>query len=257
MAKFVPAYGWVPDFPDHRDEFFTATQSQIQAVPPKWDLRKDGNFDFDIYDQGQLGSCTGNGIAAAIEYAQRQSKMSNPFIPSRLFIYYNERVIEGTVNSDNGAQIRDGLKTVSSDGVPPETSWPYDVNRFTVKPPPAVYTAAADRKVLVYRRVDQSLTDMKVVLSLNFPIVIGFSVFESFESRAAANSGDAPLPGLGERLKGGHCVLLVAYDDQAQRFTFRNSWGQGWGAEGYGTLPYAYLTNAQLARDFWTIELVQ
>lgn len=212
-----------------------------------------------VYDQGQLGSCTANAIAAAIEFDQMKQHLGSPhpFTPSRLFIYYNERVIEHSVNSDSGAQIRDGVKSVSKQGDCPETEWPYDATKFTQKPPATCYRDALKYKAVSYARVTQTLTQLKGCLAAGFPIVLGFTVYDSFMSDAVAQSGVVPMPNLStEKVQGGHAVVAVGYDDAQQRFIMRNSWGTGWGLQGYFTMPYAYLIDAQLASDFWQITLV-
>src|SRR5205085_1038934 len=94
-----------------------------------------------IYDQGALGSCTANAIAGAIEYNQIVAG-STPFIPSRLFIYYNERVIEHSVRSDAGAMLRDGIKCIASKGVCDEKTWPYQIAKFAKRPSAACYKFA-------------------------------------------------------------------------------------------------------------------
>src|SRR5208283_609384 len=129
-------YGWVHDLPDARDYAYAAPLNRFpQGLPTSVDLRPDCP---PVYDQGQLGSCTANGIAGAIEFDQLK-QANKEFTPSRLFIYYNERVIEGTVSQDSGAQIRDGVKSVAKLGAPPETDWPYDVAKFADKPPLTAY----------------------------------------------------------------------------------------------------------------------
>ena len=105
-----------------------------------------------VYDQGQLGSCTANAIAAAIEFDRKKQRLTD-FVPSRLFIYYNERVMEGTVSSDLGAQIRDGIKSVNKIGAPPETDWPYDIAKFAQKPPTKAYTDAKLDRAIQYQKV--------------------------------------------------------------------------------------------------------
>src|SRR5690349_5986657 len=135
----VGHYGWVPDLPDHRDLTYAAPAAFLTALPTSVDLRPGCP---DVYDQGQLGSCTANSIGGAFQFEQIKQKVKD-FVPSRLFIYYNERVIENTVNSDSGAQIRDGIKVVAKQGAPPETDWPYDINKFAQKPPQSAFADAA------------------------------------------------------------------------------------------------------------------
>ncbi len=87
-------------------------------------------------------------------------------------------------------------------------------------------------------------------------MVFGFSVYESFESDSVASTGVVPMPSPNEQLLGGHAVVLVGYDDTKKVWIVRNSWGTNWGQAGYFTMPYAYLTNSNLASDFWTISTV-
>jgi C1A family cysteine protease len=208
-----------------------------------------------IYNQGQLGSCTGNGIAAAIEFDQMKLGKEK-FVPSRLFIYYNERVMEGTVNQDAGAQIRDGIKSVATLGAPPESLWPYDIGKFADQPSVAAYAAAKNDLVASYARVAQILQQMQGCLAGGFPFVLGFTVYESFESGDVAKTGIVPIPAPGEKVAGGHCVVAVGYSDHDRRFIIRNSWGTEWGLDGYCLMPYEYLLNSHLSSDFWTIRSV-
>jgi C1A family cysteine protease len=178
------------------------------------------------------------------------------FTPSRLFIYYNERVMEGTVDSDSGAQIRDGVKSVHQQGAPPETEWQYDISKFQDKPPQKAYDDAAKHEAILYQRITQTLGQLKGCLAAGFPFVFGFVVYESFESQQVASTGEGQLPTAGEKQIGGHAVLGVGYDEDQQRFIVRNSWGPKWGMQGYFTLPYPYLLQDTLAGDFWTIRSV-
>jgi C1A family cysteine protease len=65
------------------------------------------------------------------------------------------------------------------------------------------------------------------------------------------------MPGPDEEVLGGHAVLAVGYDDSAECFIVRNSWGSGWGKKGYFTMPYSYLLEQNLSDDFWTIRTVE
>ncbi len=258
----IARYGWIPDLPDQRDHLYAAPVGALAALPPKVDLRS--QCPKTVYDQGHLGSCTANAIAAAIEFDLIKQnaldpKPEAPFTPSRLFIYYNERAMEGTVNQDSGAQIRDGVKSVTNQGAPDETLWPYsDANPgpFKKKPPASVYKAAAAHKVTSYQRIARNLTQMNGCLADGYPFVLGFTVYDGFESEQVAKTGHLNMPGPEENVLGGHAVLAVGHDDSTQRFIVRNSWGPKWGMAGYFTMPYAYLLDAYLSDDFWTIRVV-
>jgi C1A family cysteine protease len=257
----VRGYGWRPQLPDARDKLYTARPKA--ALPSEFDLRPSMP---PVYDQGQLGSCTGNAIAGAMEYERDRQGLSD-FVPARLFIYYNERALEGTVSSDSGAVIRDGIKVVNKDGVCPESLWPYDIGVFAVKPPKRCYVAAVTDRAVQYLAI-QTLGDLKDAVCSNLAVVFGFTVYESFQSPAVAQTGVMPMPKPGEATVGGHAVMAVGYSDPKGQVIVRNSWGASWGDAGYFYMPYEYMTGtktssdaspingAKLASDFWAIELV-
>ena len=251
--KPLGSYGWIPDLPDTRDRVFQLPR-KAGPLPPSVDLRAQCP---PVYDQGQLGSCTANAIAAAIEFDQRKEQLAQIFTPSRLFVYYNERAMENTVASDAGAQIRDGIKSVAAQGVCAETLWPYTEDQFATRPPAACYKVAKTHPAVSYSRLTQDLGQLKGCLAAGYPFVFGFTVYESFESGAVAHSGVVPMPQDSETALGGHAVMAAGYDDASQRFLVRNSWGSAWGLGGCFTIPYAYLTDDNLASDFWTIRVVR
>jgi GH25 family lysozyme M1 (1,4-beta-N-acetylmuramidase) len=261
----IARYGWKPDLPDQRDHSYAPPPEALRSASDKVDLRP---LCPQIYDQGQIGSCTANAIAAALEFDMMRQGLSS-YTPSRLFIYYNERKIESTVPLDAGAQIRDGIKSVASQGDCPESEWTYDAtpadpnsnlfppNSKAVTPPsPQCYADAIIHKALTYESVDQNLADMKSCLTSGYPFVFGFTVYPSFESDEVARSGNVPMPRSDETTVGGHAVLAVGYDDGRNSFIVRNSWGPQWGLAGYCYMPYAYLLDDNLANDFWTVRLV-
>lgn len=250
----IKRYGWVRDLPDSRDFMFSTSAETMLAIPTQVDLRPKCP---PVYDQGQLGSCTANAIAGALHYDEIKESKPSPWVPSRLFIYYNERAIEHTVASDSGAQLRDGVKAVSKQGVCPETDWSYDIAQFATKPPAKAYSDAAKDKARNYLRIPQIATQMKGCLASDYPFVFGFTVYSSFESAQVAKTGIVPMPNTAtENVLGGHAVCAVGYDDSKQVFIVRNSWGTGWGQSGYFLMPYAYLLDSQLASDFWTIRQI-
>jgi C1A family cysteine protease len=250
----IKRYGWIPDLPDQRDRMFAAPAPTLRALPPRVDLRSGCP---PIYNQGALGSCTANAIAGALQFDQIKQGQADRFTPSRLFIYYNERVIEGTVDEDSGAMLRDGIKTVAKQGAPHEPLWPYVVAKFRSRPAAAAYKDAAKHQALLYQRLPRTIDQIRGCLADGYPFVFGFSVYESFESAAVARTGTVPMPAPREVLLGGHAVLAVGYDEPSQRIVARNSWGATWGDDGYFTMPYAYLLDGGLSDDFWTVRAVE
>jgi C1A family cysteine protease len=247
-------YGWIPDTPDSRDFKFALLNKVTKKLPTKIDLRE---FCSPVEDQGSLGSCTANALVGALEFLLKKNKKSYEDF-SRLFIYYNERVLEGTVMSDSGAMIRDGIKTLNKNGACSEKLWPYVISKFKKKPTCKCYSDAKNHQILEYQRINnKNLNEIKSALALGFPVIFGFAVFDSFETEEVSRTGDAPMPSANDTMLGGHAVLAVGFDDKTQRFLIKNSWGTGWGNKGYFTLPYAYLTDTDLAEDFWYIKTAE
>jgi C1A family cysteine protease len=242
----IPKYHWVPDKIDKRDHPYTlskATQSSVVDLRP---------FCSTIENQGNLGSCTGQAIAGAIELLHKRA--SRTLDVSRLFIYYYERQYIGTVNYDSGAYIRDGIKVCYTYGAPVESLWPYNINKFRTVPPSTAIKDAAKRKVTSYQRVADFNGVIDAVAS-GHPVVVGFTVYSSFESNSVAKTGVMPYPNTSkERVLGGHAVLIVGYNKNRNVFIVRNSWGSGWGEGGYFYMPFQVIQNTNMSGDFWIIK---
>ena len=257
-SKINRKYTWRPSLPDFRDYKYTAAAI---VIPTSVDLRPQ---DVPVYNQGQLGSCTANAWAGAFQFTKKKEKKSD-WAPSRLFIYYNERVIEGTPTTDSGAQLRDGAQTLSTQGTCAESMWLYsdDATKFAIKPPTNCYTQGLPHKITSYMSIDNTvINNLKSCLASGYTFVFGFTVYESFESQAVASTGVVPMPLPNEEVLGGHAVEAVGYNDSMNAFIIRNSWGTGWGipnsagiGTGYFWMPYDYITNTNLASDFWTIRM--
>jgi len=240
-------WGWKPDIPDQRDYPFSKFMKVIRRLPVSVDLRNNCS---PIEDQGSLGSCTACASAGLVEFLSLRNGI--PFDASKLFIYYNARALEGTVDSDSGAYLRDNIKTLVSQGVCMESLWPYTISKFMDKPTNSCYLEALNHQALGYYRIS-SLIEMKSCLASGLPFMFGFAVYESFLSDVVELTGKVPMPLHKERMLGGHAVVDVGYRESDKRFIVRNSWGSNWGIDGYFTMPYAYLDSKKLSGDFWTI----
>jgi C1A family cysteine protease len=243
----------------------TAPAAVIGALPSSVDLRAKCP---PVYDQGRIGSCTANALAAALQFCELAEGLPS-VQPSRLFIYWNERYAEGTVDRDAGAVIRDGVKVVNKVGCCSEAKWTYDDTpadpqtgiwstraKPRKKPVLGAFKSANECGSVAYLAIAPQVDQLRACLAQGFPFIFGFKVYASFESADVAKTGIVNLPTPSEQCLGGHAVLAVGYDDATQRFIVRNSWGSAWGQAGYFTIPYAYLASALLASDFWSIRKV-
>jgi C1A family cysteine protease len=243
------ALGWLPDGLDFRDYKFSEVMQVPLTLPMKVDIREKLT---PIRDQGNLGSCTGFGIAAALEALDPPPKA----IMSPLFIYYRARAILGTVNEDSGGVIRDCIKSCAEKGTCYEACWPYNISKFKVTPPGDCYWQAEKHQILSYYRIN-TLREMKVCLAAGFGFVFGFAVYGSMYSTRTIETGIIPMPKTYENYEGGHCVFGCGYDDNTERIMIRNSWGSDIGDNGYFYLPYDYVKDRNLSDDFWTIRKIE
>lgn len=209
-----------------------------------------------MYDQLHLNSCSANALAAALRYDELKEGRTGVPEPSRLFIYFNERVIGKVVDKDAPVSLRDGYRTIAKIGACPEPMWPYVPRRFRRPPTPGCYTAAARHKAIEYFRIRRVLSHLRACLADQFPFVFAIAVHKSMLHRPTRHTGVVSMPTRHDPLVGGHAVMAVGYDHLKRQMIFRNSWGQAWGDRGYGYLPYQFLTSATLSWDFWTMRRV-
>lgn len=249
-------YNRKKDLRDYRDKLYT---NPGIVPPPSVDL-----FPYVpmILDQGNAGSCTAHGTAGCFQFLEANElrdkdtnmpeEFGNTFTPvSRMMIYAGERIMEGTLNSDDGAQVRDGIKFLAANGVCSERTWPYDLSKLYTVPSAQAYAEASGHKIVEYNRL-VSLDDMKSCLAQGFPFVFGTWLYNSFEN--TDSTGIVYMPQPGEEEIGGHCMYCVGYNDQTQMFVVVNSWGDSWGDKGRCYFPYAYMGNPNLTDDLWMIK---
>lgn len=242
------------DKPDSRDLLFKAEKLGVDRVqlPTQYDLRVTGAVP-PVLDQGSIGSCGPNQISNSLRYCLKKLKLSPDFQPSRLYIYFFARVIDGSdTNQDTGISIRNGLKSVSKHGVCSENNWGYNIKKFREKPSNEAIKAAGHHiDGYKYISIPQDLDQLKRALVGGFPIICGIQLYSSFTS--AGKTGIVPIPNKQKESQlGGHCVCIVGYNDKLRLFTLMNSWGD-WGNDGYFCLSYDYILDKTLSSDFWIV----
>jgi C1A family cysteine protease len=268
-------FGWLRDPPAFKSEVFTAPLGFDQTAPPLVDLRPAMP---PVYNQGALGSCTSNAVAAAVQFLRKKDNQPPDFMPSRLFIYYNGRVTEKSVATDSGLSISDGIRAIEQFGVCPETEWPYDSapandkgefpsgSRAVAKPRQEQFKSAYTHRAIDAHSIASMgaarLSDLKACLADGFPFVFGFRIYQSFFDASGQPLAKVGIPPTVDLPVGAHAVLAVGYDDASRVFICRNSWGmkdpKGNPVQdkGYFYMPYDYLLNDDLSADFWTLRSV-
>ena len=282
--------GWLPDYPDFRDltvehdDVSTRLKGLGQTSVKKM-LVKTGspkltktslptsvslvNWFSPVEDQGQLGSCTANAGVGMVEYFERRA-FGKHTDASRLFLYKATRNLMKETG-DTGAFLRTTMGAMVLFGLPPEEYWPYNEADFDNEPTAFCYAFAQNYQAISYYRLDPPgtkatdlLNQIRVNLSAGLPSMFGFTVYSSIE-QADASGGKIPYPTKGDKILGGHAIVVAGYDDKMKiknttagakettgAFLIRNSWGTGWGDNGYGWLPYDYVIKG-LADDWWSL----
>jgi C1A family cysteine protease len=212
---------------------------------------------FGLMDQGSLGSCTGFGCARAAWWGCLAVHPTPQ--PSPLFLYYNERLIDGDVERDDGSTITTGFHALKQYGICPETDWPYNPNVFAQRPPQRCYVDAELHQALEEERLNPGQLNAEIMDALfnqNIPVVFGTDLFQQFESSQAASTGVITDPPPGASPIGGHCMVIRGWDQspaskcKVAAWKIMNSWGD-WGDGGACWIPFHYI--ALYASDFWAV----
>jgi C1A family cysteine protease len=232
------------------DDKYLSFDTSLSSTSPSFDLSKNMNL---IYNQGNIGSCTANALAWALKYRKRNVN------PSRLYLYYYSRYFDyqqgdNRPSIDDGTTLEQGVNVLRRKGVCDESLYPYRTHLHGRQPPTYLNKNAITNRVLRYSFVRQNMDAMKACLNSGYPFVFGFLVYSSFENPSVDKTGIIPIPNTStESLLGGHAVIAVGYDDSKQLIKFANSWGRGWGENGYGYIPYSYILNPSWTDDFWVL----
>jgi len=258
-------YNLKKDVEDARDLLLFGEPAYAASLPAAFDIRDECP---PVWDQGSEGSCSSHAGCACRSMLQNDAQLEL----SRAFLYYQERALEGSTDEDAGSTIRDICKATQKFGICPSEDMPYVAGEYKTPPSEKAITDAAEYKIPAYKRIlsFNIINGVKQSLvSRRQPVLIGMTVYESMETPEVAKSGILPCPKPGEKVLGGHAVLIVGYKDVkpsffrrlcglffgvklSGSFIVRNSWGDGWGQNGYFMMPYEYF--CKYTYDYWMME---
>lgn len=244
---------WKKGPKDERDFKSTRHLTSPKILPQEFELDRQ----IPIYNQFSIGSCTANSACSCFRYEVAQLQNNFDFEPSRLFQYYNSRLLQGWENEDSGAYIRDAFKSMNKYGLALEKTWPYVVEDFARKPSNEAYQEGLKNVTVKYATVPQTEQHLKETLVSGAAISFGFNVYQSFYGSWHNTTGMMPIPKKSERLLGGHAVTLIGFSDAKKAFLVQNSWGEDWGLKGKYWMPYSFVINSVECDDFWCIEEVK
>jgi len=243
MKKYK--FGYLKDLTDQRDKIYSAPRFKTSTLPSSVSLLQ---YCAPVENQTTTSSCTAHGIVGNLEMLEKKNN-TNFYDISRLFVYYNTRMLSGIEDTDGGAYIRDGIKSLVRYGYCSEKLWKYDEEKVNNKPDRKSYKEAKRHLIKEYSRI-LNINDIIKCIASGYPVVFGITLYESFQSETVAKTGKIPMPKITESVIGGHCMLIIGYDKKTKMFLVRNSWGNTWGENGNCYIPFEYMEQAS---DMWVI----
>jgi C1A family cysteine protease len=230
---------------DSRDHVYKVKNTQVSDVV---DLRE---YDSNIEDQGNIGSCVSSSLCNAYEIMVKKLYPNTFKELSRLFVYYHSRLFDDSLEDDLGSYIRDGLKSLKNYGVCSEELWPYNLNNFDMQPPPECYLNASKRTITEYQLLLNN-EEIVEVLSNNVPVTISIEIFQDFNNVNKDNNV-VKIPNSFDYSLGYHAVLLLGYNLNTRQFLMKNSWGSSWGDNGYAYIPFQYVST--FSKERWVFDI--
>jgi Papain family cysteine protease len=249
-AKKTRVFDVRRDTLDFRDKMYVPT---LVEVPPYIELDRYRQHDVPVLDQGYEGACTGYGLATVVNYLLSTRKVlrdGEPVSP-RMLYELAKRYDEWPGENYSGSSARGAMKGWHKHGVCSEKLWPSlaaKSSRGQWQGMNDARTADALRRPLgAYFRVNH-----KDIVAMHAAIAEVGVLFATSDVHAGwSNPDPSGLIAFDNQMLGAHAFAIVAYDQNG--FWIQNSWGRGWGKDGFGCISYDdWLQNGT---DVWVARL--
>ncbi len=205
----------------------------VTAAPATLDWRNVNGINYvsAVKNQGSCGSCWAFAVTAALE---SQEMMANAGAQRD----YSEQILVSCsgAGSCSGGYPSSASAYITNVGLPAESCLPYTAADTACGNACLNWKASAEM-VNGWHSVSSSVDAIKSAVYTNGPVVATFYVYNDFYSyRSGVYSY------VSGAYVGAHAVLVVGYDNAAQSFLVKNSWGSGWGEGGYFQIAYSEVT---------------
>ena len=214
-----------------------ANLARALALPAKVDWRKKGgNFVTPVKDQMFCGSCVAFGTIAVLESMVRIAGQAPTLTVdlSEAHLYFCYGPDRGALPCPDGGWWPDESFACLKTGVVDEVGFPYTDDDQPCRLGPD----ATNRRTTISNFVVlDKVSDMKKHLATVGPLAACFETYEDFVMFYKGGVYRYHEETSGEFV-GGHCVQIIGYDDEQRAWIAKNSWGTGWGRDGYFRIGY-------------------
>lgn len=243
ICNLVPSTGTESDW-NFANSVESGALTALQAPPASVDLRAPW---WAIDNQEQTGSCVGWATAEGVGryHMQKASKITTMQLLSARYVWMASKETDTITTrpesfvEEAGTTLKAAVEIGRKYGLALEAELPFHIQTAMFSGNENTFFAScAQRRFASYFNLQKNLANWKVWLASNGPILAGLSVEASWDNATATGGNiDTFQPGT---VRGGHAIAVVGYRADG-RFIIRNSWGTGWGDQGFGYVSPDYI----------------
>ena len=213
----------------------------------------------EVHDQGILPTCVSESTTLALEAMLCEElgdfnsikRLSEPHL---LFNGKGNKTLEQALSG--GWYVSAAFNSLMNQLIVPFSVWEYSKNvKNVIDSQPSdeelVYEAKWGTMDFFYVP-GYNVDALKSALSDDANVVLTVPVYKNAKWNANNGNDVGVIENVDGEIIGFHSVLVTGYDDDLQRFTFRNSWGKFWGKKGAGSFSFDFIANND-CRGFYAL----